>query len=82
MPTYIRSYVGTTNSESKTNALDDDEKVNSNNFLDFNPNVGLKARLYQKNKLLMDKVLAKDNKIENNEPRDSLLDLLDNRKEG
>jgi hypothetical protein len=82
MPTYIKSYVGNINSESKSTVLNDDEKVNSNNFLDFNPNVGLRARLYQKNKDLMDKVLAKDNKIENSEPRDSLLDLLDSRKEG
>jgi hypothetical protein len=67
--------------EENKQIVDEDDKVNSNHFLDFNPNVGLRARLYQKNKDLMDKVLFKENKIENLEPRDSLLDLLSKRKD-
>jgi hypothetical protein len=48
----------------------EEQKINSNNFLDFNPNIGLKARLYQKNKELMDRVFSDEGSIQNSEKRD------------
>lgn len=73
MPTYIKSFVDIDNIKEKA---EDEDTVNSNNFLNFNSNIGLKARLYQKNKELMDKILA-ENSIKNSKQRDSLMDLLD-----
>jgi hypothetical protein len=59
---------------------DPDQSVNSNNFLGFNANVGLKARLYNKNKELMDKILAQptaiSQEIKSIDKRDSFFEML------
>jgi hypothetical protein len=77
MPTHIQSFLV---SEGVKHTEDGEDKVNSNNFLNFNPNIGLKARLYQKNKELMDKVLLNDDSIQNADQRDSFFDLINKRK--
>ena len=61
--------------EEKKPEFDDDNKTSQ--FLSFNSNVGLKARLYQKNKELMEKVITSNDMLYEKENRDSLLLLLD-----
>ncbi len=76
MPSYIQSFVKTSEDTTQQNlnqVLEEDEdKVNSNDFLSFNCNIGLKARLYQKNKALLDKVIQN----EDIQRRDSIDDLF------
>ncbi len=77
MPSYIKSFV---KAEDQKETIEDEEKLNSDNFMNFNSNVGLKARLYQKNKKLMESVLSQNsNSILYSEKRDSLLELLNKR---
>ena len=80
MPSYIKNFVGSSIEENTinrpSNSFDDDDKVNSNDYLNFNCNVGLKARLYQKNKDLMEKVLSKNNLEDSDKKRDSIFDFL------
>jgi hypothetical protein len=75
MSSQVKEFLG---EEEKKQNLEDDELCNSNNFLNFNPSIGLKARLYQKNKQLMDKILSENQpeKIKGSKTRDTLLDLL------
>ena len=55
--------------------LEDENISNSNDYLNFNCNIGLKARLYQKNRELMEKVISQNN-IEESNKRDSIMDFL------
>lgn len=57
-----------------TNADDDS---NSNSFLDFNCNIGLKARIYQRNKQLIESALITTPIIKDKKRRDSIYDLLE-----
>lgn len=80
MPSYIKNFVVSSAQENTniklSNSFDDDDKVNSNDYLNFNCNIGLKARLYQRNKDLMEKVLKKNNVEDSDKKRDSLFDFL------
>jgi hypothetical protein len=80
MPSYIKNFVASSSQENTNNIpfdpYDDDDKVNSNDYLNFNCNIGLRARLYQKNKDLMEKVISKNNVDEGDKKRDSILDFL------
>lgn len=61
-------------------AANEEDSLNSNNFLKFNSNVGLKARLYNKNKELMEKVilsLDQSSQTKTSGQRDSIMDLFD-----
>lgn len=61
--------------EEKENSQDED--IHSNDLVNFNTNVGLKARLYQKNKELIEKTMRRS-KEQNKEDLDNDLinDLL------
>jgi len=58
-------------------ALENENISNSNDYLNFNCNIGLKNRLYQKNRELMEKVISQNNIAESNQ-RDSIMDFLSN----
>ncbi len=84
MPSYMKSFIGSEkkeisgdkNSSGYNIYSNDDDDVNSNSFLNYNSNIGLKARLYQRNKKLVDRVV--NNEKSKKENRDSLWDLLEN----
>ena len=77
MPTYVKSFVSANNGSKKISSSEEVENNDSSNFLNFDPNVGLKARLYQKDRELVNKVLSQqESAISNSEKRDSILELI------
>lgn len=76
MPEYIRKLLTeTTNNVSDSNG-DNVENSNSH-YISFNSNIGLKARLYNKNKTLMEKALGKTPEREKESRRDSFFDIFE-----
>ena len=75
----MKNFVTTQSQGNQSNQTVDaswDENIdNSNDYLNFNCNIGLKARLYQKNRELMEKVISQNNLEESNN-RDSIMDFL------
>jgi hypothetical protein len=80
MPEYIKQMFALEEKENNKNVniYGEEEDNGSNEFTSFNINAGLKARLYNKNKILMDKALNKTPNRSSDKNRDSILDLLDN----
>lgn len=79
IPDFMKSvlYKNAAESNKKKNELGLIEEENeSNEHVDFNTKVGLKARLYNKNKKLMERVFSKQKETIKKQPRDSILDLL------
>jgi hypothetical protein len=71
----IKQFLTKNNDSNKNNDLEDNNT--NNEYLEFNSNVGLKARLYNKNKELIEKViLGESSNKSKSEKNESLLDMV------
>jgi hypothetical protein len=78
LPEFMKEIIKRESSKDSKLALDDDEDSNqgsTNEFINFNTKGSLKARLFQKNKKLMENVF--EEKREHPAERDSIVSLLD-----
>lgn len=74
----VKSFIFSTKKKENTNSeFTSEDKNNVNLDINFNANVSLRARIFNRNQELVTKVLSKDNNANNNDDNDFLNDLLD-----
>lgn len=76
MSEHLRRLLTETSNNLPDSNGDDLENSNSQ-YMSFNSNIGLKARLYNKNKSLMEKALGKTPERERESRRDSFFDIFE-----
>jgi hypothetical protein len=64
-------------SKSMSEVLEETDENQNSNYVDFNSKIGLKARLYQKHKSTLERVLSKQEEEVNKEKRDSIFQFID-----